>query len=476
MISSFFDLDRLEQKKFDRFLKSPYHNSNKTLIKLPGVLKRFNSENFLFPANKKIIWNEVMGDEKYDDVRFRKLLSDFYKMYEKFLAQEEFEKDTQVSKIYLNLNLMNKSDFETIKKTSIGEIKKNENQFLKDDKEYLYTSWFYDDLYYCEYSMNPLKYPTELVKKGENLDMFYFFSKLHNYFSACIHRYNFKFGDPDKEKFIPEILSYIENNKKDFSKNHPNVYIPFLGVKFFIGNYDLKILKEYESYLEKIDSKLDKERKYYFRSYLMTLYRILAEQGDENAWGNIFLINKYLADTDNLTPENHITVSLFYSMVFEALHMKEIEWAEKFINKYSSKLPKEDKTSCINLALARLNLYKGEYEMVIDNLKKIDLNTPIFYTNSKTITCFLYYDIGEFELIIPVLDSLRKYLNRNKSITTVQININESFIEYFKLLLKSKNDKFELKKLHEKLITTKERISSKNLLIERVTRALENKR
>ena len=82
-------LSKVEIERFGKFIRSPFFNSEPRFIKLYDFIT----------SGKENITREKIAEEMFGkgtstlDVRFRKLVSEFMKFFERFLSELEFEKD-----------------------------------------------------------------------------------------------------------------------------------------------------------------------------------------------------------------------------------------------------------------------------------------------------------------------------------------------------------------------------------------------
>ena len=84
--------DKIEQNRLRKYVRSPYFNANDILTEFLDILFLHlnNGNGKSSEIAKESIWIKLFRREPYNDVRFRKLCSDFLKLVEGFLAQEVF--------------------------------------------------------------------------------------------------------------------------------------------------------------------------------------------------------------------------------------------------------------------------------------------------------------------------------------------------------------------------------------------------
>src|SRR5438876_4568244 len=92
-----------ELKKFGRFIRSDYFNTNDRVTGLFKILKR-NYPLFDKPKlTKEYLFRQIYGTREFDDKTFRYLLAELMELAEKFVALSFIEND----KVEVNKNLIN---------------------------------------------------------------------------------------------------------------------------------------------------------------------------------------------------------------------------------------------------------------------------------------------------------------------------------------------------------------------------------
>jgi hypothetical protein len=135
-----------EFKRFGMFISSPFFNTEQRFIKLYNVIKR----------NKEDLTREKIAEEFYGekisaaDARFRKLISEFMKLFQRFLSEIEFEKDSFRRRLMLIEQLadrnLNKSYLQETKRAE-AEV---EESVVKDEKYYSQMLALYQTRYRSE--------------------------------------------------------------------------------------------------------------------------------------------------------------------------------------------------------------------------------------------------------------------------------------------------------------------------------------
>ena len=442
-----------EINKFHKFMISPYHNTNKNLVKL---FKYVSDEFKIDPKkniNKKILFRKLYRTGAYDDVKLRKLISDFYKLLDKFLLQLEIEKNefhnmVLISDSNLQHGMVNNylKKAEKIKKIIDNDCVYNENQYL-DNFIFLRL-----DENHNSHVLNKKDYKS-IDQTISNLENFFISAKLSSMIEyLSIEKINSDKKTGMKFEFMDSILLYIENNFDEIKKNQPLIYVKYLALKMFSNFDDDNYFKLLLSFFE--------SNKHIFKGEILNIYVysvIFFSSYKLNSSGNILFYQKvYFNTTDFLISNNHkhlilfngyITPSGYLCSVTSALALKKNEWAKFFIEEFKGFLDKDSADNVYNFANlvyyhSQKNLDKMQYF-----LNRINYTMPYYYYNSKIYLILFHFEKNNLVQLEYEIKNLRSYCNENKKITAEQKNMVSVFLKYLQLLLKCRDNEKDKEKI-----------------------------
>ncbi|MEL6864722.1 MAG: hypothetical protein AAFP19_09890 [Bacteroidota bacterium] len=107
----------------------------------------------------------------------------------------------------------------------------------------------------------------------------------------------------------------------------------------------------------------------------------------------------------------------FNNIVNLACRLKELAWAESFIDYWQHYLDRSIKKSALAIAHARIHFEKAQYEACIYTLQKVDFRHVYYALRSKTLLLRSFYELEEStDWIISFCQSFKTYLRRNTKI------------------------------------------------------------
>lgn len=464
-------LNVYELNRFKKFVNSPYFNVNSSLIQLFDLYNSEIRSEDSHDANldKEDVWIHVFPQEKFNGIRLRKLNSDFLRLLEQFLAQEQFENNPLHRANYL-LKALSEKQIEKLYKGSITTARRLSNQQLERTASYYYYQYQIEKNLYSltidfdkKTKIKSNTILTNLEEIGGNLDIFYLTEKMRYYYTFLTLR---NIAPLEKEVFpITHIVNEVK--KLDYTKHPPlaiyyQIYLTFSfqdeeehfqDLKKLINIY-LEIFPKneakdiYESILNYCIAKVNKGNQEYFKEMFE-----LFEYG---------LNSRILIPNDKLDPANFRNISI------TALRLGKYAWTDKFISEYNHLLEPKYRQNAVIFNRARLETYKKNFEKVIELLREVTFEDLVYELSSKALQIVAYYELNEQEVLISFLSSFNTFLRRNTKIPERRKNNYKKLIYFTRKLIKlTPRMKPDIKKLRTE-INDSENFADKPWLLEKI--------
>lgn len=443
MLDLFSRLSSKEVKEFGNFLKSPFFNKNKDLIKIYDYLGKIQI-NYIADIGFE---EKLLQDLKFSSEK-KRLVREFRVLIEQYLIYKQFEADENTRMMYELKALHEKNEHKYYKRKLNDFIKKFDNKYKRDENYYSNRVLIEGDYYYLTLNDHLFDYPEILDRKRDNIIHNFYFQLLHCYNDMMIHQ---GYAGKDfglKFPYLNEILTDISNNAVQIRNEHPNIYVIYLTIlisqKVQIGEDTWQLEKEYIAYLEKNIHKFDNSQLFHYYLYLINYYWDLVHLGKLEYREKIFQIYKYAEMNNFIFLNNKVDAENFSTIVSAATTTNNVEWAEYFIQKYKFLLDLETSKDFLNLIYVRIYYLKKDYKKSLHYLSLVGGKNPDNFINAKIFFCKIYYENKDFNGIEIELENLRKYGERNKRIQERLKEGIDNFGKYMKGLLKV-NELFFLK-------------------------------
>ena len=451
--------DKVELKRFERFLRSDYFNTNERIYKLFKALKKFYPIFDDPRLTNEHLFKELYGQKKFDDKTFRYLLSELMTLSEKYLSLSNIEEDKQVMEKQLIKRLLAKRLF-TQAQSHLKEIdKKLEGNFvisgsdINNRCDYL-ESWH--NLFFFSGKQDPVTDITKKIEGGEYIVFRAIIELSHIYQNLIAVTPNYNIELPEDNLFFTFLrnldykamyvnLDNIENSFKTNKYKYELVIAFKIYVSFMITFLDEKD----KAYFYKMKKSVAKYSRLFNREELQNLHIMLVSCCEIKR--KIFGEHEYLVSQFEIL-KSALSLNLYsqykgqymevplFSKIFEtAFALKEYSWAEDFINRYKKELSPEFCDDIYHYSNAELNFKKKQFESAHESLSKIkSLKYFQLKIKVRNLTLMIYYELNYIEQAIALLNTYTHFLINNKRVRAEQKETELNFLSFLKELLKLK--------------------------------------
>lgn len=417
------ELSLNELNRFDKFLASPYFNVNQLNIDIFKICM----ELFKNPGqdySKQDVWKVIRENEEYDDVRFRKYLSELLKLLLHFFSVEELGNNPILGSQLL-LEYTNKKKIPKLVNTSIQVSQNTSDKFYNRSSDYyLYHFQIEKNLFYLQDGNIELYSKKNVENIAENLDKFYIAEKL-KYYCEILGReglsnasYNFN--------FIDELLKFIEDNKFE---SDLVIQIYYLIYKTLSDPSD-------RSHFFKVKDLILENYRYFDGVELQELFGALLNystvqinMGAIEFFPIMIDIYDFIFEKDILLNESYMTPTKFMNLITTSLRAGNYDFAENFINEYKQLLPVSVRNKIVTFSLSQIYFYRKDYEKVLIQLQQMEYPDVLTNLRAKTIYLATLLELKEYDAINSWSESFKVFLNRKKKeIPAARIKTYQNFI------------------------------------------------
>jgi hypothetical protein len=462
-------LDIYELNSFKKFVQSPYFNANEKIISYFAVLEeQIKSQSDLDELEDKEIWEKVTSG-KYDNTKFRKLSSDLYKLFERFLAQKQFDKDG-FTPLYMRGKELKKIKEEVLKKDINNEIERtiSKQEAISSSKlleHYLLKREMFG--LKVEYEKKTKAFKGDIVESlriiESDLDKFYLIEKLRIYSTLIswskLNKLDLNFNK--FEKFISRIASDLFENVPGI-KIYNNIYHLLTNPEAFDKYLELKsFIKEYKYHFD-----TEELKDIYESAFSYGLGRL--NQGDETVLNEVFDLYSEALKDDVLLSDGELSPTTFRNIVGIALRAGNYEWTSNFIFEYSKYLNESYRENAVLFNTARLKFYQKDFWGAISFLQQVNYDDVFYNLNSRTLLLAAYFELDEFEVLESQLASFKIFLRRESNLTKDRKKAYLDLLKYLgKLINIDSGDKVKIQSIRDTVIETKG-IVNKQWLLEKI--------
>lgn len=420
-------LDKEELKKFENFINSPFHNTNKTISGLFDLVKKYAPLYEDKALERKNLFKKLYPGKDFSETSLRTRMSELAELIKKFFSVTHFERDDFSSRLNIISELKLRKKFKLAEKYTLEMLQKIES---KNDTEINYYEKLcllkeLIDVYRISKMKNYSKYSVEL---GDSLFNFFYreFFAAVNEISYEKEVFNFKPDYEVTEEFLKtfNVKEFLNTAKK---KNYSHYQYLALFYYMYIARTDYGNEENFQNLKEltyEYHTKLSKLEKFNIWTALVNAINGGLRFKDTKYIREAFELNKFFLGLNILPLERD---GYFYTSKFEniftvAITCKEFDFAEKFAEENYNKLSPDEKENTICLCRAIIQFYKKNYDESLKNLNKVELSDVIIKMRVR-MYCFMnYYETNSFEAVNSLIDSFKHFLSENKDIPDLLAN------------------------------------------------------
>jgi len=408
---------------FNLYLQSPYHNKDKSLIKLNDAILKFYPNFNITDKQVAKIYKTVFG-KTYNQNYFRVQLSALTEQAENFLAQQYYEQSKPLKTAH-KLRALNQANhnklFKKVRKqhnTTQGETS------VRSESHYLYEYMIKQievDYYVNNESRNFEKGLNDLVT---SLDEFYLSSRL-KLICEQLSQGNV-FGRSEADIFPKQIATYA----KQASFNNNPVVVTYLNLYHSLTephneDWFFRIKNNLKDYQEQLTKEDLLDVYVYATNYCVRK----VNAGASKYLTELFDLYKFALVSELLLIEGYIEPFLFKNIVSVALRCKAYEWTKLTIDSHKNKIEKEHRPTAMAYNLANYYFYTEAYSKSQQQLFKVEFLDVVYATDYRALLIKIYFEQNEFDALDSILESFATFLRRQK----ISINLKKAYSNFTKL-------------------------------------------
>jgi len=459
-----------ELKSFEDFINSPFHNKNKRVVQLFGLLEKFHPEYEDPSLTKEKLFEKIYGKSKYKDSYMRNLFSDLNLLAEKFLQYTHINENYSYEKLLIEELCRRHINDIAGKKLRLFEKEINKDK-VRDQGYYQNKLFLYD----AKSILNIDKSLTDSFRNDQ------FNSLIKSFIISIMETSFYLFLEEQrvniKHSFdmLRTILDYVKNNMNEFRDSALLLIFYHLsmsmleddGEKYFIAAR--RLLKKNFNLL----SKADKKNIY---SILQTYCINKIDNGD-------FSYNRTLLDilmemlkhkVTSHSNKDVINLNLYRNILMLCHSLNETQILQTLITKYLNLIDLENRKSISDYSNAYLNFQQKDFSSSLEYCNRIDFSKLLISTNDnlyfkndiKRLSLMCLYELSYFESALSQIDAFRHFLRSSKIIKEKSRKRTFEFLNNVNELVRSRvnNDSYRLHKLKEKLLKRKDPMGNPWLL------------
>ncbi|MBP9705137.1 MAG: hypothetical protein KBD79_10320 [Chitinophagales bacterium] len=417
VISALHSLSQAKRKRFSKFLHSPYFNTRLKVIALGDYITELQSEEDWDSATA---FDLVFGKKKFEPLPLNNVLSDLYKLLERFLRIEAMEQADDLKHAAEVKGILNISAPSVTK----AFLRKKEKQDRQDPfgKYQLYK--LSDQFHFQQTRKNN---NDDLIASQKNFTTHFLQQQLRTW-CELLNRSNILSLEFDKNE-LSKFKTVLNQFEDDLQKN-PSIHLYYSIFQWLNNPADddwyIGFPEKLIAHLDKLSENNAKEICAYVQNYCVK--RI--NEGKENFLRELFNLFRLMIEKNLITDNNSLSQWTYKNIVTTGLRLKEFEETEQFIHEWYIKLPEAVRDNAYQYNLAVLHYESKQYKRAMQLLNKVHFTDPNYYLDAKCILLKIYFEQEAFESIHTLKDTVKIYLLREKLLSKNQKQLYKNLFNY----------------------------------------------
>ncbi|MFK7773525.1 MAG: hypothetical protein AB8F94_15350 [Saprospiraceae bacterium] len=417
------------------WLRSPWCNTNKNLIRLFEKVKKHHPDFNSPKLTKEKLFKQILPNGKFSDRRMNNLLSEGYQAAERFIIFQNLNCDENLQKELLVKEFQNRHLEDWFFKESDKEIEKLESKEVKEWEDLLQLFRMHRRVYHHpnqSLRMKPANHTLE--KMNEPIDQFYLLEK-----AAIINEKIFRnrLIKGENHDITLDLKRWLE-----LSINNSSPPIKIYRMRF---NYtEENFLNHYHSirnfFLENFEKLNHFDKKVNFFSLVNDTSKLIRAR--------VFDITEHLPlyklglRTEIIFNEGTLTYFTYAMIVAASNTKKDFTFTANFIETYSDKLESNLQEDGLNWAKAHTKYYQENLNDCLVLLLNHDFKSHYFQQITKMLTTQVYFDLylkdHSFQsYLFNYFDSFEKWLLRENFRSQLKKKSFLRFVQVSRTLAKS---------------------------------------
>jgi len=404
--------DEAEIKGLCRWLKSPWCNSNKNLVKLLKVVTKYHPDYESNKLTKAAIFKSILPNGKYSDRRLNNLMSEAYLAARKFLVFERFASNNHQQDELWIAELQDRNLDEWFRKRTQKSIATLEALPIKRYEDHLALFRTHRQLYHHPTASTRMQPGNRnIIKMGKQLDLLYLLEK-----AAIIteKRMRNRIIRNENHEVKKESIWWIDAAK---SIEHPSLNL----YRMRLSDHTQITYERYwqirKTFYDQFELLNEREQKIHLL-YILNDTKAFIKQGLLDITDTLPIYKTGL-DKGFLLHQGKLSQNTFTTIVVSSNTKGDFPYSQHFIQHYTKYLDDNIQADCKNWAYAHTAYWQKDLEKCLNLLRDHEFKSPYFQLITRMLNTQAYFELylqdKQYEdYLFSYFDTYEKWLQRDK--------------------------------------------------------------
>jgi hypothetical protein len=428
--SKFIDLlaqlTERERARFRDFAWSPFFNKNQKLRQLIGFCLEKAPGFIESELEKTAAFRLIYGaDKAYNELQINNLLSDALQLLQQMLTYQELEQEPALLRAFESRALLNRRAEKQLPH-SLRRLRQLTERMPTRSHEYFHRQVEQTQLQ-DRYALlqSARRQSPHLQQASDALDLYYCCHKMR---LACdMASRNRAINAQYECHYITEVLTWYQEAGAEWQA-YPALETYHQAL--------MMLTSEEEGYYSGLRQSLAEHGALFSAEEQQDLYDYAQNycvkrinSGDPDYYQDILELYKLMLDQGVLLRQGYLTQWSYINIVTAGIRLKEYDWTDWFIHAYRERLSPDVQENVFTYNLAALQFGKSDYLGALQILQGVEFSDAFYHMSAKIIQLKSYYELGEDEALLSLLEASRKYIKRNRQLSAYQKQSNTHFLK-----------------------------------------------
>jgi hypothetical protein len=436
-----------EMKAMSVFVKSPYFNTNKNLVKLYETIKKDLPHIKTGKVSEQEIFGKVFPGKPFNYGIMKNLTSAMSGLLEQFLLFNNIKNNPE-KKFDNDLTLAREYDTRFLDSYFVRHMKKLRDEMntapVNADHYRNYTA-----LEEQEYFFYSSRSDDVSLQNAVYYELVYSIADFFRKFSRSLWKVQINKGNINTQyninfiRLLADNVNFqgmLEGMKQTDEKTYTNIKINMLLIKLLTDRFNTENYFEIKKLFIERNGMFENYEKFSIISKIISYCSVMFEEGMTGFLPESLVLQKLMLENvrfryKGLGPYNFHN---FVELAYKFIHVEQTEEAENLVKRYIGWLEDDKKQLAHDLIMALISIERNRSEAAIEYIKKIKPQDTFVKMFVRKIYIEAYYELGSYEQGFDMIASFKTFVREKNDLNDYTKNTHLNSLRIFEKLYKIK--------------------------------------
>lgn len=422
-----------EWHSFSDYVHSPYFNKHEKVLGLFLWLRDRQDSLTGEQLEMETVFRDIFPGEAFHHQKLRYVMTDLTRLLEDWLVDKQMQDRPWVKHHMLLYSYILRDQEKYFRMSLDRSLKALEKSPYRDGSYYEGSFRVEEDAFLFAQAKENRAHDRSPLQLLGSLDRFYLIHKL-KYLCEILNRKNI-LNITAEAAHWEETVRYIHALGL---QDEPGVAIYYQILLTITEGGSDKPYQALKQLLDEHSALFPKDELGNMYSFALNYCIRQLNNGQTKFLNELFELYQQLVEKELVYQEEYIVPQHFKNIVTVGVRIKEFQWIEDFIQSHRELLPPAIRENAYTYNLAYLYYAQGAYSRTLKLLQQVEFEDVFYSLDSRALLLKTYYELGEWEPLISLIESFKIYLRRNKRISDYQRKVYLNLVKFTRKLVRQR--------------------------------------